>query len=114
MSNYFDPDCGGEPIFTDEDQGYGFCSECGSALFIGGAVSDGDGSVYDTLNCRFCHEEHGRTNEIWFDDFGNRFKSEDEWLSHGHFLDEDDLAVKDWGYDNWGDNDYTDEDLPRD
>lgn len=88
-ADYFDPDCGGEPIFTEDDQGYGFCEECGSALFIGGAVSDGDGSIYDTLECRFCHEERGRINETWYDDEGNRFHSWDDWCARGVFNEEE-------------------------
>jgi hypothetical protein len=90
VDDYFDPDCGGEPIFTEEDQGYGFCPECGSALFLGGAVSDGDGSIYDSLDCHFCHEERGRAHETWFDDFGHEFTDEDDWLANGEFLPTDD------------------------
>lgn len=86
--DYFDPTCGGEPYFLEEDQGYGTCPECGSALECGGAVSDGDGSIYDELTCPMCQEERGRANEKWFDDEGESFDSEDEWLAFGEFDDE--------------------------
>ena len=56
-----------EPYFLSEDQGYGTCPECGSALENWGAVSQGDGDLYDELGCPNCQEPMGKANLIWLD-----------------------------------------------
>jgi len=81
-----------EPYMIEEDTGYGTCPECGSYLYNGGAVSDGDGDLYDELICPLCQEQRGRANEHWFDDEGNSFDSYDDMTAFGQF-DEDDEDV---------------------
>ena len=71
-----------EPYYLEEDQGWGLCPECGSGLVNSGAVSDGDGDLYDELNCPLCQEQRGKANQLWFDNSGNPHRSEEEmWLA---------------------------------
>lgn len=60
-----------EPYFLRDDTGLGTCPECGSYLENWGAVSQGDGDMYDELGCPNCQEPRAKANEIWFvdDDF---------------------------------------------
>lgn len=86
--DYFDPTCGGEPYFIDEDQGYGTCPECGSALENWGAQSDGDGDLYDALGCPLCQEQRGRAHERWFGLDGNVYDSEEAmWWADAAYED---------------------------
>lgn len=86
--DYFDPTCGGEPYYLDEDQGYGTCPECGSALENSGAVSDGDGDLYDSLVCPLCQEERGRANERWFGLDGTAYDTEEAmWWADADYED---------------------------
>lgn len=56
-----------EPYSLDDDT-WGTCHECGSGLENWGAVSDGDGDLYDELGCPLCQEPRGRANEIYLGD----------------------------------------------
>ena len=76
-----------EEPYSQEDIGYGTCPECGSGLYNGGAVSDGDGDLYDELICPLCQEPRGKANQVWIDDEGNRFHDEDEYYALGSFDD---------------------------
>jgi hypothetical protein len=60
-----------EPYYQREDLGYGTCPECGSYLYNGGAVSEGDGDIGDELICPLCQEQRGWHNRHWYDDDGN-------------------------------------------
>lgn len=83
-SYYGDPR---EPYFLEEDQGYGQCPECSSFLVNSGAVSDGDGDLYDELNCPLCQEQRGKHNLMWIDDDGQIFRDEGEFQGYGVFHD---------------------------
>lgn len=95
--DYYEPVRGSEPYFLEDDQGYGSCPECGSALENWGAVSNGDGDLYDEIGCPLCQEARGRANESWFDGAGNKFDSEDEMQALGEFPEEDEVPGWDCG-----------------
>ncbi len=76
-----------EPIYIKDDQGHGFCPECGSALIMGGAVSYGDGDLGDKIECMNCGYSE-QINVRWFDNFGNKFDSEEEMWIYGDFEDD--------------------------
>lgn len=90
--DYFDPTCGGEPYYLEEDTGWGQCPECNSFLENNGAESDGDGSIFDALYCPLCQERRGKANETWYDDNGEAFDDEDDWNAYGVF-DDDSAAM---------------------
>lgn len=89
MNDYYPDD---DFEFVEDDQGYGFCDACGSALVNAGAASDGDGDLYDSIECPCCGEGGYHANERWFDDEGNSFDSFDEMNAYGHF-DNDDATL---------------------
>lgn len=73
----------GDPYepYTIDDDTWGTCPECGSGLVNEGAMSDGDGDLYDSLVCPLCQEERGRGNECWVGSDGEIYDSEEEmWM----------------------------------
>ena len=72
-AEYYDDDYENEPYFCHVDHGLGMCSECGSFLENWGAVSQGDGDLYDEIGCPNCQEARGKANEIWLSDNDDDF-----------------------------------------
>lgn len=78
-----------EPYSLDDDT-WGTCPECGSGLVNEGAMSDGDGDLYDSLICPLCQEERGRANEKWFGLDGEAYDSIEEMMTYDALYMEDD------------------------
>lgn len=81
-----------EPYYEHEDTGWGTCPDCGAYLENWGAVSDGDGDIYDELGCPNCQEAVGQHNLHYYDDHFNEFDDYDDYLTDGYFDDDEPIT----------------------